>query len=266
MNTKLDIIHGDLHLNNTTLYYATKSYIIETKPDYTNMYVSYAIEEDVFLLKYNGFTGTVIDFSESLIIPKEPNLELMEEQINRIINFYDTLFPDFIKTYKVQLKTKLEDDFNKVFKIFSAIDMYIHTDRLDKYIKKYPIIQTVEKVKALVAKVNNISLKYLKVVMKDLVTDSLDIDKIKYPNYDIILQCFSDYIVKSKHMNSKKIKVKDMYFYNNNMRYSLSEYEKLPPRIKYMKIKKPNEPGVVDIADLINSHNVLRNYYKYHRK
>jgi hypothetical protein len=262
MNSKLNIIHGDLHLNNTTIQHVFKTYI-HGKKNQPDKNITYVLGKEVFVFKDYGRTGTVIDFSRGFIIPAGAEyLQLKQSQSERILNYYTLLFPEFMKSFGDKLKNKLYDDFEQVYKIFSAIDMYIHTDRLIKFTEKHEQLQAHKKVKELIMHVNNTARHYLEVVMESVVNNTATSSKkMKYPNYDILIKCFGDYIVTSQSLKSSKTDLSDIYFYNNKIRYSLSSYDKLPPRIKYTKLKKHGEPTVMDIPFVLKSTDELITYY-----
>jgi hypothetical protein len=261
MNSKLNIIHGDLHLNNTTIQHTFKSYI-HKNVDVKNTHTLYLLNNEIFMFKNTGKVGAVIDFSRGFIITEgEDYFLLKEQQSERIMGYYSNLFPEFVKSFGNKLKIKLAVDFEHVYKIFSAIDMYIHTERLIKFTETNDILQTHKKVKELIIKVNNISRHYLEVVMEKILTKNMDIDSTKYPNYDIILRCFGDYIISPQKLNDPKLGIDDIFFYNNKLRYSINSYDKLPPREKYMRLKKQGESKSMDIPVITEQMKRLFHYY-----
>lgn len=262
MNSKLDVIHGDLHLNNTTIQHMFKSYIHgNARTIKKNKFVLYVLEKEVFIFKDTGKVGTVIDFSRGFIVPPEENRELVESQSGRIMDYYKQLFPEFTKSFGDKLKIKLAEDFKHVYKIFSAIDMYIHTDRLIKFTKKHELLRTHKRVNGLITKVNNISRHYLEDVMKKVVTKNMDIGSIKYPNYDILLRCFGEHILTPAQQEDVKIEIDDIFFYKNKLRYSISRFDKLPPRIKFVRLKKPGNPAFVNMPYAHIKREQLQIYY-----
>lgn len=262
MNTKLNVIHGDLHLNNTTIHYTFKKYIYSNPPDIIkNLSYSLVIFENdlVFIFKNTFKVGTVLDFSRSFILLEE----LEHIQSERILSYYNSLFPGFMKIHGDKLRLLLMHDFNTVYKIFSAIDMYVHTDRLLKYIDKNSILQTHEKSKKLVVKINNITKYYLEDIMEKILNKQIESATIKYPNYDIIMQCFGDYILKPAQMAKNDLTITEMYFYKNDMLYSLESMERLPPRFRYNRFKKPLEDNIAEIKDLNRERELsLAEYYE----
>jgi hypothetical protein len=249
MNTKLNIIHGDLHLNNTTIHHTSRTYIHginHCKNDDLN--VLYILDKNRYIFKNNGKIGTVIDFSRSFIITDgEEFLQLKQSQSARIIEYYIKLFPEFMKSHGDELTIMLTRNFEHVYKIFSAIDMYIHTDRLIKFTTKYKQLNTNKDVSLLIEKINGIAEHYLVNIMGDILTGVSDIESIPYPNYQIINKCFNDYLLTDQHIKNKNISIDDIFFYKNKLRYSLGEFDKLPPRIKYVKFKKSDSDESISI-------------------
>jgi hypothetical protein len=215
---------------------------------HTHKHIAYVIDDNIFLFKENGTYGTIIDFSRAFII----HHKLQLTQAERIIYYYKMIFPEFIKEHEDKLTKKLDTDFKNVYKIFSAIDAYIHTDRLLKYIDKNPHMLTHKSVIVLIKKINDIASFHLQESMKKLIVDDLAIDV--YPNYDIIMKCFTN----TKQMSN--VSLQDIFFYNNELKYSLKHYETLPPRLKYVMIKKPGEDTVIEIPSDYVSHSKL--YYE----
>jgi hypothetical protein len=262
MNSRLGIIHGDLHLNNTTIHHMFKPYIYGDSHNIKkNKYVLYIMEKNVFVFKDMGKVGTVIDFSRGFIVPPEEERELKESQSNRILDYYKQLFPEFTKSFGEKLKIKLEKDFDHVYKIFSAIDMYVHTDRLIKFTEKYALLQTHKKVTELIVKINSITRYYLKDVMEKIVVKNMNIASIKYPNYDILLRCFKNNILTPAQMKDTTMEIDDIFFYKNKLRYSIAHYDKLPPRVKFTRLKKPGSGAFVDMPYAHTMREQLQIYY-----
>lgn len=254
INSKLGIIHGDLHLNNSTIQHIYKTYVHNTVKLERHSY--YMIEDDIFMFKDTGRVGTVIDFSRCFLLPGVDDKKILDIQIDRIIKYYDDLFPDFMKSYSNKLEEYLVKNFAAVYKLFSAVDAYIHTDRLLIFIEKNDILNTTEKVIKLARKVNNLSREFLTSHTIELINN----DKIinEYPNYTILKQCFSEYRIDK---NNKLEELSDIYFYNNELDYSLNSYKKLPDRIKYSKIKKPGEDNSIELINTEYSTSSIKKHY-----
>lgn len=259
LNSKLNIIHGDLHLNNTTMHQIKKKYLYDIFPKYIktpeiDRHLLYIIDGDIFIQKNKHKIGTIIDFSRSFIIPeeKEHYLYFKDIQSKRILNYYENLFPTFIKKYKKQLMFKLDNEFKCVYKIFTAIDVYMHTNELIKYIN-YHKLDYIKPVMDLLINVKDKSKYHLTNNMKIILLEkNTDINNIIFPNYDIIMKCFSNCKISNKQLNDEKLFVDDIFIFDRIMKYSINSYEKLPNRIKYKKIKKTSDQNINDVYDMTN--------------
>ena len=188
MNKKLNIIHGDLHLNNTTLRHIDIPYL--SSMDWSNTHTAYAIDKKCYIFNFNNIIGTIIDFSRGFIIPDEPTLkQITKEDIGkRIIAYYENIFPSFMNTYRDKLKAALITNFTLVYKVFTAIDPYVHCSRLVNFIEKNPILKATEEVLSLVKKISAMAKSVLEVTMIKVVNGK--IADIEYPNITILKKCF----------------------------------------------------------------------------
>lgn len=260
LNTKIGVIHGDLHLNNTTINREFKDYIFETPDKNATVYV---FNDKIYAFKYSKHIGTVIDFSRSFVRDDETDTAVLGQlQRTRIMQYYQLLFPEFMKQHEAKLKDALDNKFDIVYKVFTAIDMYTHTDRLLKYINK-PILNTCDEAISLVMKINKIATYYLTTVMKTVISNNIKIDSIVYPNHDIITQCFSDYVVMPKHLKTNLL-IERIYFYTNDLKYSMIKEGNIHPLFT-AKCKKADSPDIVEIPETQNT-SVVSNYLRIKRR
>ena len=254
MNARLNVIHGDLHLNNTTLQPSLDPQgptlgDVDSSP---KKYL-YVIDSDVYALDCTQFIGTVIDFSRGFMLSE--NAESMERQKRRISSYYTRMFPEFSATIMKKMQAKMDEDFPAIFKIFSAIDMYVHTDRLLKYMRTHAILNVHTKVHALVEKINMISTSHLKGEMEEFLSAGTRSSVTQYPNRDIITKCFSEFIV-GPSAHADICASGDIYFFNNPLKYSLGDFDKMPPILGKWKMKKNNE--IVDIHDFVSQAQMFK--------
>ena len=258
MNSKFNVIHGDLHLNNVTINIGIPYYKNDPIKD-----VAYIIDSKMYYFKENGIRGTIIDFSRSIIIPDDHNIyrQIKSQQCDLIYNYYSMILPKFTNKYGSKLKIHIIKNFRLVFKIVTAIDMFVHTDRLLKYINIYPHLNTTSDVISIITKINKIATYYLTVVMKESMKNKIN---IPYPNYDIISQCFNTYVSSADEYLEKKIDMCEIYFYNNKLKYSMLRLNKMPPRFKYPHLKKHNDDTILPLPKSLNNHKYsnLKKYYK----
>jgi hypothetical protein len=261
LNTKCQVVHGDLHLNNTTVHYMEKPYIYSSDIVHTNPYHFYTLDNAMYAFEDKYTIGTIIDFSRSFVNKDSSNLALREIQMIRIINYYKLLFPTFYQNNQKRLFSRMETHFDIVYKVFSAVDMYIHTDRLLKLIVKYPELESPPDVVALVQKIHDITKYYMTSVMETILTE----DACEYPNYEILNTCFKPYIVDEEFM-SHDVQITSMSWYKNDVTYSLSDNTRLPTSFTKLMLKKIGDPKIVELETKVQvrpAHIQMLEYIKY---
>lgn len=242
LNSKLNIIHGDLHLNNTTIYDLYKKYLYDTFPEEIKQkekirHSLYIINDNMFIQRYKHKIGTIIDFSRCFIIPeeKEHYLYFKETQSKRIVNYYDNLFPNFIKTYRKKLLLKLDNQFECVYKVFTAVDIYMHVNELIKYIKYYKLKYSKSVMDLLISIKGRANYHLVDIMKKIILETDTDKNSIIFPNYDIIMHCFQKCKISNKELNQKLL-LDNVFVFNKKLKYSINNFELLPEEIKYTKI------------------------------
>lgn len=241
IHCKLNIIHGDLHLNNTTIHHTTKSYLQQTKTDIKRK-TTYVVDDTVYEFEDYGFHGSIIDFGRSFILSS--NINIQEEQNERILQYYNAILPEFFKKNKTVIAKKLEDDFLSIYKKFASVDMFIHTDRLLKFIKINNIITHKDNLK-LVEAMHNLAKKHL---------TTID-NKSEYKCKEF-LKFFPPKKIKGRVLNN-------IYCFNADLVYSLNSYDKLPVVLKHIRMKKPNESTIIDMPiHNENRQKKLRDQYR----
>ena len=234
MNKRLNVIHGDLHLNNTTLRHVDIPYL--SSMDWTNMHSAYVIDKECYIFEYNNMIGTIIDFSRGFIIPEESSLmKVVKERISqRILAYYENLFPIFMSTYRNKLKAALITNFMLIYKVFTAIDPFIHCGRLQDFIKNNPILGATGKVLVLIKNIFNMAKSFLEQTMIQIIKGK--IKTLEYPNITILKKYFKPYVANLKKINNSNII--SIYNSDNSLQYSLSAFDNFHPYFKRMGLKK----------------------------
>jgi hypothetical protein len=252
LHQKLNIIHGDLHLNNVTIRHTYKNYLKNVKSgNGKNIFI---VDDNIYEFDTMGFDGTVIDFSRSFLISSNPKLQ--EEQIEKILHYYLTLFPDFYKKYEKELKLKLVNDFMSVYMIFASIDLYIHTKCLLQFISNNKKLNTTKLNLQLVLDLNSLSIKHLTVDIIQVLSGK------KIHSY----KC-KEFLKYFKNCKSDET-VENIYNFNNELTYSYNSYNKLPIMLKYLKMKKHGDDTEIFMPlrndvhqDKLNVHFINKNNY-----
>lgn len=243
MNSKMGVIHGDLHRNNTTIhsiyhpYYTVDDYQLEAKE---NDRVVYHVGNNTYfafphIIKY----GCVIDYSRSIIRPeiidrhmprRGDRCKFHGHQVKYIMNWYTIYFPDLHTRYGEKLQQVMTDHFDSVFPCLTAIDMFTHCTLLLDLFKKTPSLSRPSSIKIL-NRIVAIARKYLEVDIISLITDSdrwgdaID-TTTQWPNYHIINSVFGEFIVTSADM--AKYNIVDVFNYDQKIEYSVSSTDRYP--------------------------------------
>lgn len=262
LNLRLNVIHGDLHLNNITMLRAYKKYIQDIKEFNDKLYESYTlyiIDNDIFYFKNIGIIGTIIDFSRSFIYKDNCDKYLKTMIADRIYVYYQQLFPSFILTHGVLLKQKMETNLKDIYSLFASIDIYIMSLKLKQNIDgtTHPDI---------IAKVNIIyktSHTYILTYMTKYIEGKLDIQKIPNINKYLI------YILYKKNIYNNDMdistKINSVFNLNNQLQFSHSLYAKLPKQYYNDYIQKNNNKLQLSLQNYDNIKNMykINDMYKF---
>ena len=224
LNTKLSIIHGDLHLNNATigpLYYPIlsedKNHIndeimissVNIKKDINkgiktikDPKVVYVIDDaNQYVFPNNGYFSCIIDFSRSIINPdnyqifKDESLPVVYQlvkdedkfksnEINMLLNLYIQLFPNKIKQ-KEELVVLFKNHFDAVFKLLTCIDIYMFSIRLMRMLNQSKFPINKKSID-LVEKINRLAESFIATEMNYLINDNTYAKKILADDYPLL--------------------------------------------------------------------------------
>ena len=128
MNTKLKLMHGDLHLNNATI---NRYIIIPQRME--NAQVVFYISGKQYVLPHNMAYATIIDFSRSIYADRNQIIEdsgetfektYTKEQNYRILRMLNFYLPDFVENNEAKLFALILGNPDLTFKIITAVDYY----------------------------------------------------------------------------------------------------------------------------------------------
>lgn len=280
MNIKLGMIHGDLHLNNITLFHKRYSPQVtmnnEVLPSFS---IVYNILNKFYLFLHSGYYSGIIDCSRAMM-NKENLLKHHSEKVtnqviyyqkNRILRSIESEMPDFYQINKINLEIALISNFDQVFYVYQCIDSYklsrglialINVEILGnkeklEYCGDEKVLK--EEILPLLKKVNSISYNYFTTHMINIFNN--DYKNPENVNKIIIEECFKMHEIS----NCKKslvydMKLVDYYSAENNIVYNTREYDKFPETVKLDYVVKNKIPG--EEFGLKN----YENYQKYLKK
>lgn len=271
------IIHGDLHLNNLTLY--QKFPISDGLDKVKDPHVAYVLgknNEYCFVLPSLSTHTTIIDFGRSFIhpdkleslrdesVPKKYPVtgnkeKFIKEQIRRLIRIYIKLVPS-AKDQEPELKVLFTKRFNAIYTLMSVSDLFNVMNKLDTLfsLKQKDVVSPHANCIFLIKKILDLCSIYLVSDVSKLMEDKSHESVIEEtsPLLNIILKLFSDNL--STTTTEKNIV--DVFLYNNPIKYSLDFLENVPEFISTKKYTDPKSKKLVEFS----SHGI--EYIKEKRK
>lgn len=198
MNSKLGIIHNDLHVNNVCV-------------DNTGFgWLFYKIDSIYYAVDPGKLISFVIDFSRAIICPhKQPSKSCKSE----ILTSYRIFFPDFYKLYGTHIRTVMEQYPVIMYKLYTAIDLFRFTSGL------LPILNSMNHPSIdLVSDLNKMCLYSLTEIVSHVGDSIKDANDIEYPNKVILETAFGD-LAFSKEEVGPFGKIL-LFNYDNDLTYS----------------------------------------------
>lgn len=263
LNVKFGISHSDLHLNNATINTNTMAEIKSDDPK-----VMYSVMGYWFLFPTKGPYACLIDFSRAIISPQsvkdyhyfqesnEEFLEFIDHQNEFIVARLLDLFPTTVRPILPRLQEMLANDFDKIFKVYTAIDTYDFTSKLHKYLDGKASKKNLE----LLAKMQKISEHYLTNILLKVVNNP-DV-RIEWPIFQIMKECFVDFIIDPQKPRTDNIV--DMWLLDRPVKYSLQKYDSFPPWLRDEQALYAD--GSSEKLEFFAMINDLRKKYEQYRK
>lgn len=239
------IIHGDLHLNNLTLYqkFQTNHEGFDKVDDPHVLYVVGENNEYNFVLPSTAFHTTLIDFGRCFIHPdyleklRDPSVperysitgdkdKFIKEQTRRLINTYIKLVPDS-KDQEPELRVLFAKNFDAMYKLMSVSDLYSVMTKLQYLINmgQKDVVVPHANCVFLIKKVIDLCSIYLISDVSKLISDKSYGDAInesKSPLLEIMVKLFSD------NLDQAGKNIIDVFLFNNPKKYSMSFLSKIP--------------------------------------
>lgn len=265
LNVKLGMTHSDLHLNNATINH---NYNVE------NLYPVgsrelFNIMGYMFSVKSRGTRAYIIDFSRGTIHPNsvrdfehfkshEDYLDFVDDQNQRIVNKLDVMIPTFMKIHRTSVMELLEKNFDKFYKLYSAVDTLDFSKKLSSFLDKKTSKSNID----LLKQIEKISEYYLTTIMLKLIQNhELEFD---WPVFYILKECFQEYIV-DPNIEQPHVII-NLWDFDKPMLYSMEKYDKFPPILKKIYGLKDTDEKTKYIIEHFAYLDSMRHHYERYRR
>lgn len=245
INTKVGIVHADIHANNVTVQPMRSMSTAGVK----NPAVMYLLdrrnqkESNAYAFRSNGATSMVIDFSRSIIgnmtaLQREFSHDYAREfslsQETRVYRSIYRVIPDFADGNEADLKKLISGNFPVCFKIMTGLDSIMLARTLLNVISSeaelevpadiVEFLQTLEQ-RARQLVIDNFfsAIKYTNITK----------DNVPWVNQRLISEMFADYRIEESNVDKfTDYTIVDVHNYNNNVVANSREYNGLPAHVR----------------------------------
>ena len=272
------IIHGDLHLNNITINSSQElcnnsNIIYDLNNNYNENILDYILNyqsniefksknnylDNCYIFKHYGSYPCIIDFSRSFLLVNIIDEDIIEKEKNkirnnfiktekkRIINELNKIFPNYIKNNAHKIKFLFKNkNFNILFLYFSAYDIFTFSTNLLIFMKKISISNNLKVNNNILNLLSNISKKsyyYLEQLIDENNYNTND-KNYQFPNYLILKEFFSEYIVKKNDTKKEIVNLFNLDNINKYQSLGMIKYRLKEDLNNFIKNELNDEVGV----------------------
>jgi hypothetical protein len=277
LNSKLNIIHGDLHLNNITMnsMFYKKNISVSVK----DPKVVYILDDShQYIFDTNFYDICLIDFSRAIMHPDSYEMfkldhipydivnskaSFLNKQVKDLLGYLYATKPEF-KEFGTSIEPVMLHNYKEYFKVLSALDIYNLSLKFVDFLKsdnkyvKNPYMQSIK----LISDINKSAEYYLTTVLNKLITERNfdEINAMEWPILTIIKDLFSDNLADNFEKDYDSIV--DVYNFSNESKYSLSSFKHFPPVLRESREIVNNKISVITPT----LHKITRGFSINHRK
>lgn len=258
-NSKVMVIHGDLHMNNATIYKFCDLPNLKTKVigDPKCMFI---VRDDTYIFPHNGCHGVIIDFSRSILgdrktIAHSYSKNFMEmfisDQNGRFLSTIMSHLPEFYKKYAVEIMNMLIYDFDTIFKLMTLLDSHVITNNILFLLKAkdFSNVNVHPDCFSLLERAQ----KKINYLLNSIMQNVLNKNELKFewPNYTLLRDLFSDNIYNPERIKKEidTMSILDVYNENNALKYDGEDIDSWGPLLTtpyYQGLLAKNDPSSPD--------------------
>jgi hypothetical protein len=264
MNSKLGVIHSDLHVNNAVMF-NKNVFAPGALQGHYNSYILYNLEGKLYTFPHTGELAGIIDFSRGIISTENAHKNfnkriaayIIEKEKKQILNKLQMVMPEFVKENRTGINVAIEANFDTVFRLLTSIDMFIFTagaihvlrgiltdrDALREFASKSMIEKEAI---PLLQSIHDESYEIFTSGVRRLISgERVELSRVEFPNLSIISKFFSGFLASNLKLspeNKEKFFVSDYYSTQNELKFSVKNYDDFPPTVKFDYIRENNLP------------------------
>lgn len=268
LHTKASVAHTDLHGNNMTFYPWGIDEFTAALPFYEDPIVAYVAgprgEADTYIFPAAGDSACIIDYSRCILGPAfRPRLEegrspqyatnFYRDQVNRVMRVLHRYAPEYVAGHQNAIKSAVLANFEAVFPVLCAVDFIAigasigamlaeETAPHDDEVRPFKITRTAGE---LALRLEEAGRELLITGLHDLAESAGARQEMKSPDFPgvtILEQVFGEWLfprwAARDPARVRTAQLVDAYNYNNELRYSGTDYAKYPPWARLDEIER----------------------------
>ena len=206
----------------------------------------------MYLFPHYGLFGVIIDFSRAILNDRSRLTHefgdkyadmFFRYQINQMLITIVKYFPDLIDRYRGPFELLLVNNFQLMFKVFSALDTYVVVTNTMQMIAVDPVFKN-KKLKfahfdKLLSRVANLAEELITTnavaAAEGRITNPAEIE---WPNLVILKKCFTQYVCGGRALSNRIARgdtIIEVFNYNNPLTYDIGEYDTWGPLVSLDK-------------------------------
>jgi len=205
MNSRCGIVHGDLHLNNATIFAVLT--FGQSRGLYDKPATAYSLDGDsIYIFPEAGVCAGIIDSSRSILgdIDRLNNefgerfTELfLKDQRFRVMQIIYSYFPKFMTVHRAKMELLIDRNYPLLFKILTAVDTFVLCGNWAKLLAassdevRNATATTARSILLRVSRLaESLIISNIQAAIDGELTSAADIE---WPNLLILRECFAEY-------------------------------------------------------------------------
>lgn len=268
MNSKAGVMHGDLHMNNATIYRLYVMLDSKGQSYVNNPRIVYIVDSSTYIFPHYGLFSSIIDFSRAIIGdydkivhefgPMFAELYFKDQRI-RVMRSIHHYFPKLVEKYQPMIEALLISNFSLMFKILSALDTFVIMTNIRAMLSiddafTQGRIKLADNINDLLNKLIQSAESLVITNMHAAINGKIKSDSdIEWPNLTIIKKHFIDYKLTAEIMKDPMNNILEIFNSTNDVTYDIEDYDTWGPLLsldKEIELKKKHkiqlEPDIED--------------------